>query len=94
MQHRHRNPQPFLTETPAHSTTTTLPKPDQPPAAASPQAECHTPLPLTEPLPQHQERPTSESSPGTDQPTPRLQQTTRSGRLIRKPEKFEDFSLY
>ena len=56
MQHRHRNPQPFLTETPAHSTTTTLPKPDQPPAAASPQAECHTPLPLTEPLPQHQDQ--------------------------------------
>ena len=47
------SPQPFPPGTPANSTTITLHKPDQPPAAASPQAECHTPLPLTEPTPQH-----------------------------------------
>ena len=88
------SPQPFLPGTPANSTTITLHKPDQPPAAASPQAECHTPLPLGEPIPQHQEQQTSENSPGTDPQTPGLQQTTRSRRLIRKPKKFEDFSLY
>ena len=88
------SPQPFLPGTPASSSTITLHIPDQPPSAASPKAECHTPLPLTEPTTQHQQQHTSESSPGADPQTPMLQQTTISGRLIGKPKKFEDFRLY
>ena len=56
--------------------------------------QCHTPPPVTEPIPQHLEQQTSDSSPGPAPQTQEMQQTTRSGRPIRKPKKFEDFSLY
>ena len=86
--------QPILPETPATPTAPTLHTPKQPPTAVSPQAQCLTPLPVMESLPQHPEQQTSESSTGPDPQTPDMQQTTRSGRPIQNPKKFDDFSLY
>ena len=86
--------QPILPETPVTPTAPRSHAHDLPPAAVFPQTQCHTPPPVTEPIPQHLEQQTSDSSPGPAPQTQEMQQTTRSGRPIRKPKKFEDFSLY
>ena len=82
--------QPILPETPVAPTDPTPHTLDQPASAVSPQAPCHTPPPITESIPQHLEQQTSDSSPGPDPQAQEMQQTTRSGRPIRKPKKFED----
>ena len=82
--------QPILPETPVTPTAPRSHAHDLPPAAVFPQAQCHTPPPVTEPIPQHLEQQTSDSSPGPAPQTQEMQQTTRSGRPIRKPKKFED----
>ena len=85
--------QPLLADPPANTSNAVLHKPDQPPPAAPLQAEGPIEC-LIDPGPQQHEQQTNTSPRRGDPQTPGTQQTTRSGRLIRKPKKFEDFSLY
>ena len=85
--------QPLLADPPANASNAVLHKPDQPPPAAPLQAEGPIEC-LIDPGPQQHEQQTNTSPRRGDPQTPGTQQTTRSGRLIRKPKKFEDFSLY
>ena len=85
--------QPLLADPPAIASNAVLHKPDQPPPAAPLQAEGPIEC-LIDPGPQQHEQQTNTSPRKGDPQTPGTQQTTRPGRLIRKPKKFEDFSLY
>ena len=76
---------------PTISSDLSLRKFDQPPATSH-QADCQPSLPPT--APQQPVLETSAVLPDTVGPTSTIKQTTRSGRQIKIPKKFEDYSLY